>query len=344
VTELKSIGLSRLARAYHDRKMDPPPSMGHHHPSSISRDDFCPVLAFFYRMADDEVCGTDPNRIGAAMEFKRQIANARRFKANLKQEFIIGDEIHRLVQFLLGAIGKLWGVWKCPVCKAKTKGEGYMPRTRFPDKEGKLMMDAAPCPKCNGRNRGLRIPWLYVEPSIKGTSIGEALRINGKVDGELRHVVGDTMHRLIAEIKSINDYGWSEGKQPRWEDVALDLGWTPPPGWRPAHPSPYRVLPKTEHVSQATIYAVCKGIRHICFIYVNKNQVASWKERIVPITQESWDLAQCRIAAVEQGVAEGRPPLHARICTDPRDQIARKCPAAVMCFGRVAPHNSMEKR
>jgi hypothetical protein len=140
-------------------------------------------------------------------------------------------------------------------------------------------------------------------------------------------------YRCALEIKSINEYGWGEGKKKPWEDVAVLEGWTPPEGWRPGPEHPAKVLPKEEHVTQASTYAWLMGLPHLYFIYVNKNKASTWKEMMVPMDQGVVATATQKMSAANQGIAQGRPPLEARICPDIREESARECPAVEPCWG-----------
>jgi len=334
-----SLGLRRLVNAYYRTRRETPRSPGFH-PSQVSRDDFCPVFRYYMVQADEALYSDDPAVIRWGFEFKRSAAEAQRFPPHLYSEFVVGDAVHRMVQYQLGVVGKLWGKWKCAHCGHRTD-KGYMPRTHYPGHNGEPIFDAAPCPRCNGMNRRDQMPWIYIEPWMRGLPLAKELGINGMMDGEVHHRVGDTLFRYVLEIKSINEFGWCEGKNTYWEDLALAAGWTAPPGWVSEIPRDYRVLPKADHVRQSTLYAACHGITHILFIYVNKNAVSKWKEIVAPLDPEILAAVRGRIDAVNVALADGSHTLaDARVCSDPRDEMARKCPACSMCFGRDAPESA----
>lgn len=340
-----SLGLTKAVRAYYRLKPQRQRSAGFH-PSEIAREEFCPVLKFFEQEADAKVVSDDPRSIQEGFNFKRTLLKmkADQFSDMLPSEFVIGHAIHDLVQFEFGAIGVLHGIWECPACGAQTL-PGQMPRTQVEDRSGQPMLDAAPCRACNGQNYRSQIPWRYIEPAVGWRDAVRHLNISGHMDGDLRYLIDGKIHRYVLEIKSINQWGYGEGKQPRWEDQALGDGWQPPAGWQPALSSTYRKLPLANHVTQASLYAACEGITHIVFVYVNKNQIRNRKEFVVPLDPSVIHLASGKIQAVTE--AQQRqigPPLHARVCHDVRDDIARKCPAVERCFGCKPPQNFWETR
>lgn len=333
------LSLAKQARAYFTLLPERQRSHGYH-PSEVSKESWCPVLHWFVEEANDKMASTDPNLIREGYEFKKAVLKAKKFKnaGKLKQEFVYGDDIHRLVQYLLGVCGKLRGRWACAWCRAETREVGWMPRTQVESVSGDPMFDAAPCMACHGRNLREDISWLYVEPSIGWTQLAAELGMDGHVDGDLWDYRDGQWYRYVLEVKSINEWGFCEGKNPHWEDLALGQGWHPPQGWRPAPPNEKRVLPKVDHVSQATIYAAAQGISHVCFVYVNKNQVSQWKEFVVPLDPEALAQARSRIQVVEEArMRRAGPPVHARVCADVRDETARECPASERCFGCKAP-------
>ncbi len=330
-----SLGLAKQVRHYFKTRPQRARSAGNH-PSSVSKTDYCPVLSYYVNDADDDLTSTDPARIERGFAFKQAWLKTKKPKraGTLRQEFVIGDAIHELVQFGLGVTGRLRGLWMCQWCRATTTAVDFMPRTQIPDDDGKPMLDAAPCRNCSGRNMRHDISWLYVEPGIAWTRIANELEMDGHMDGDLWEHREGYWYRYVLEIKSINEWGYCEGKNPQWEDLAVQSGWTPPADYRPALPSDRRILPNKEHITQATIYAACHGITHIVFIYVNKNQVSQWKEYVVPIDPAALTAAAGRIQAVQQARLNATgPPLHARVCYDVRDETARRCPAVERCFG-----------
>ena len=338
-----SIGINRSVNAYYRLRAERARSYGFH-PSEVSGYDFCAVRAYFLEEAYDQVCSSDPQQVRAGFGFieavQRMKANG--FRPGLHSEFIIGHNIHELLQFELGVIGRLWGVWMCPHCRLLTP-EGWMPRTQVADRNGEPMLDAAPCNRCRGRNYAHKLPWLYIEPSVGWTALARELGIDGHMDGDLRFFYNNVWYRYVLEIKSINDYGYSEGKHPKWETLALVDGWTPPQGWYPKNGHESRVLPLKKHVTQASLYAAVQGITHIVFMYVNKNQVSRRKELVVPIDPGALELARGKINAVNNARQNMQgPPIHARICSDVRDETARNCPASERCFGCRPPVNALE--
>lgn len=341
-----TLGLSRTVRNYYSLIPETPRSMGYH-PSSISKPEFCPVKVWFEEEANDQIASTDPATIQKGWEFRRAILKSKKYKnsGKLEQEFHIGTAIHTMMQFSLGVVGKLRGLWQCGylACGTVTSTVDFMPRTQVLDVNGEPLLMPAPCWSCAGLNRGAQYPWHYVEPGIGWTALANAMGVVGHMDGDLWEFRDGHWFRYVLEIKSINEYGYTEGKNPHWSDLALGEGWTAPVGWRAPLPSVWRELPQAKHVTQATIYAAAQGITHICFIYVNKNQVSQWKEFVVPIDPSALALAHGRIQAVEGARAQqSGPPVHARICSDVRDDTAAGCPAAERCFGCKAPDGAFK--
>lgn len=300
-----------------------------HHPSGLSK--MCPVLYYFTEQARLGLAGPNPR---PHFEFLLQTldADAKQFPGRLRLEFEVGDAIHQMVQFHLGVNGVLYGRWMCPRCERRT-AYGQMPRITIPGINGTVILDGAPCTGCGGLNRREKHSWLYMEPKV----ISEEWGVDGRCDGDLRVGRGEVEYRAALEIKSINEYGWSEGKKPPWTDSALNDGWTPPAGWRP--PLPAKPLPKEEHVTQASTYAWLMEAPWLYFIYVNKGQVSRWKERMERPNAEAIRETQAKMHAANTGIAKKQPPLHARICPDPREKTARECPALEPCFGcKPAPN------
>jgi hypothetical protein len=310
-----ALGLSKLVSAYLERRPERPRSPGFH-PSESAY--MCPVLERFVDFANDDLCSGDPAKIEAAMNFRRAVLESKRFSSNLKLEFLVGDAIHELVvQYHLGVLGFLWGVWECPECGSRTEA-GFMPRTQILDVRGQPMHEAAPCQACWGRNHRHDAPWRYREPAMGDTALAAELGISGNMDGDLRFYRDGRWFRYILEVKSINSAGYS-GKR--------------------GFP-----LPKPEHILQASIYAYLKGVQWLHFIYVCKDQVSEWKEIVVPVDLEAVSRYKGRIDSVLKARAVGQLPLHARICSDPRDERARKCPAVSACFGCSAPDDQWTVR
>jgi hypothetical protein len=301
----QALGLNRRVRAWLDLRAERPRDPGIH-PSDISR--LCPVLEYYIEQANLDLCSGNPTRIEKGIAFRRAVLEARRFDANLKMEFRVGDAIHADAQFYLGALGYLWGVWECPHCGDATP-EGFMPRTLLRDRDGQWMHDAAPCRACGGRNYRHDNNWLYREPSVGDTELARQYGYKGHMDGDLRFHQDGNWYRYVVEVKSINEAGYS-GKR--------------------GDP-----LPKPEHVEQASLYGYLKGISHILFIYVNKNQVSEWREIIVPVDMAAVGRAQAKAEAIIASRETGAPPLQARLCLDPREERARSCPAQQACWGCV---------
>jgi len=230
-----------------------------------------------------------------------------RFKGELLQEFRTGSDTHRNVQFDLGVTGRLWGKWRCPRCRWISP-EGWMPRALYPAKGGGQVLDAAPCVKCSGRNVREGVSWLYVEPGVAHWGYG----IVGNYDGDIRVTRGEHTWRLLLEIKSINEAGFLEK---------------------------YGVLPKPEHVIQASVYAWLAGFSWIQFVYVCKNQVHRWKEIVVPVDAEAIADVVGRLEAIKWARENRELPLAARVCEDVRCQRARGCPLVYQCWGEKPPEN-----
>jgi len=320
----------RLNRMVTDRvgHLRRPPRGRGFHPSSLHR--LCPVFHYYETTARDRLS------VIPAESYQFMLtcadANTRKFSGALKLEFAVGDAIHQLVQYQLGAAGVLWGKWACASCGAKV-GPSWMPRVTMQGVGDQPVYDGAPCVQCNGRNRRSKQSWIYLEPSIKDEKWG----VNGKCDGDLRVTRKDVTYRCALEIKSINEYGWGEGKRKSWADIALAEGWTPPEGWVPEAPS--KPLPKDEHVTQASIYAHLLGVPFVYFVYVNKNQVSKWKERMVPVDQAAVGKAVQTMTSANRGLELGQPPLEARLCPDIREDTARECPACELCWGKAPAAN-----
>lgn len=292
------------------------------HPSELHR--LCPVYHYFVEDARAKLA-VEP---GLSMAFLRAAVNSKasEFPGRLQLEFELGDAIHQQVQFHLGVNGVLWGLWMCPHCETKV-GPGFMPRALLDGRRGSPVVDGAPCVSCHGRNRRSKWSWLYLEPAAESAEWG----IKGRCDGELRVARGDVLYRCALEIKSINEYGWGEGKKKAWEDYALADGWTPPPTWRPEPAA--QPLPKVEHVTQASTYGWLLEMEMIYFIYVNKNQVSKWKEIMVPVDRGHLHDVTRKMTAANLAGQLQRPPLESRMCPDIREDTARACPAVEKCFG-----------
>lgn len=278
---------------------DKPRSPGFH-PSELHR--MCPVFHYFLEQARAGLGSDNPQ---PSFDFFIKVLEwkARIFHPRLRLEFEVGDAIHQMVQYHLGAIGCLWGVWQCPVCDATTK-PGHMPRVMVEGINGVQVADAAPCYSCNGVNRRMKRPWTYLEPRVRD----EEWDVSGMCDGDLR--VPRHQLRAALEIKSINSYGFSEQREP---------------------------LPLPQHITQASTYAAFMGVDWLYFIYVNKDQVSKWKEFLVPADPVALAEARRKMTAANKGMAMQQPPLEARICSDPREKTARECPALSLCFPDYKP-------
>jgi hypothetical protein len=304
-----SLHLNKLTKAWFDMRPGTPRSFGLH-PSELMK--LCPVLQWFTEQARADLASEDPRRVQTAWAFIRRLIDDKKkdFSANLQMELQFGHDVHNHVQSYLGMLGMLWGRWRCTYCHATTPDAGWMPRVDRTDITGTgTVKDYAPCVACYGMNlRGDR-GWDYVEPAVDNVDWG----IVGHMDGDLRLFAENFWFRYVLEVKSCKQ-----------EDFELKIA---------------KVLPKPEHVYQASIYAWLAGVSHICFIYVNKNQVNAWKEFVVPLDPEAVRDAQAKIRAVFEGRQSGRPPVHARACADVREPRAQACPAVEACFGCRPPTN-----
>jgi len=299
----RNLRLGKLVSDRVGRLRDRPPRPGHH-PSELHR--FCPVLRFFVEQARAGLGEDNPaEHFAFFQELIRQ--RSTRFSGTLRLEFEVGDAIHQMVQYHLGAIGVLHGVWQCSVCENRTEPR-FMPRILVESHDGQQVYDGAPCAKCNGLNRRQRHSWVYLEPSIKM----EEWDLEGRCDGDLRVERGGKTYRCSLEIKSINEAGYT-GKR--------------------------GALPKPEHILQSSTYAWAMESDFVYVIYVNKNQVSQWKEFMIEPDPTAIALAKRKITDSLGGLAAGTPPLHARICPDVREKTARGCPAVEKCFGCKPPRN-----
>ena len=308
----RKFGLAKEVKSYYNIKPIPPRRHGVH-PSSLPT--LCPVKFTLYEWVREAMGSADPTEAAQALALFQKINNdpvhgvspGGRFKGELLQEFRIGSDAHRNVQFDLGVTGKLWGKWRCPRCRW-TSTEGWMPRAWYPAKGGGQVLDAAPCVACKGRNKREDVPWLYVEPGVTHWGYG----IIGHYDGDLRVTRGDQFWRMLLEIKSINEAGYLEK---------------------------YGALPKPEHVLQASVYAWLGGFSWICFIYVCKNQVHKWKEIIVPVDTEAISEVVGKLEAIKWARENRQLPIAARVCEDIRCKRARGCPLVYQCWGEEPPPN-----
>jgi hypothetical protein len=303
----QTLGLNKQVKNWVSLRRQRPRVHGYH-PSEMAK--LCPVLFYFISEAREKLASDNPREVQEGWAFLNRVQEAKTagFSVNVRMEFRVGDAIHADVQFLLGVLGKLWGRWKCPFCRAKTQ-HGWMPRVMTVGMGGHEIPDAAPCVRCKGGNLKFDNSWEYIEPWVGSPEWG----IEGHTDGDLRPIYDNNPLRMILEIKSINEAGY-QGKR--------------------------GVLPREDHVKQASIYGWLMGVTHICFVYVNKNQVNEWREFIVPVDQAAIADMQNKIHAAEWGRQHGRPPIHARACPDPRERRAKECPAREMCFGEMPTTNN----
>jgi hypothetical protein len=305
-----SFRLSAQVKAWLGARTGRPRDWGFH-PSEMKV--MCPVFHYFMEEARRDLTGADPQVVAAAYATLRKAIDARvrEFNPGVQMELREGDYIHDDVRYYLGMLGHLLGRWRCSFCHATTKNDlEQMPRIEVPDLEGRPTWDAAPCPRCVGRNLRDDIAWYYIEPYIKL----DDWEIDGHVDGILRMPVKGTYHTLVLEIKSINEAGFQQK---------------------------YGVIPKPEHIEQASLYAWAWGVSHVMFIYVNKNQVQHWKEFVVRRDEASILDAQNKILAVKEGRRLKMAPVTARACNDIREPRAAACPFVEKCFGMKAPENFM---
>lgn len=292
-----NLHLNRMVMERVKRMVDKPRRPGFH-PSELHA--MCPVFHYFKTEAHAGLASDAPQpHYDFLMECLKH--SGRRW-GHLRLEFEIGDAVHQMVQYHLGVLGLLWGAWKCPHCHAITKA-GFMPRVEVPNTEGQPVWEGAPCDRCNGLNRRERHSWIYLEPMIAAPEWD----VTGNCDGDLRVSRGPVAYRMVLEIKSMNQAEFS-GKT-------------------------NTILPKPEHVTQASMYAHFLGASHIYFIYVCKDQVSKWKEFMVPPDPMAIAQAKTKMTAALTGLNTKAPPLHARICPSVNEQEARACPAVVKCFG-----------
>ena len=299
------------------------PSSRGFHPSELPR--LCPSKFYFYEEAIEGLASPDPEVIQRSMKNLRAILDTEhdtspgRLPARLMPEFHAGDQIHLYQQFRIGERGYLWGGWECPACEART-APGFMPRIHILDRNGKPTPVAARCLACNGQNymrKYGQVRWRYLEP---WAGLHE-WDLEGHCDGILLVPRKKFVAPALLEIKSINEAGY--------------------------HGRYGEPLPKADHIKQASqyVYAVrqtypwLSELRHIYFIYVNKNAQREAKEFLVPadmgVVQESQNTMQTVIDAK----AAGKAPEHARICESASSVEALKCPMIERCFGVRPPVN-----
>ena len=300
-----SLGLKKRVVGYYNMRKSAPRSHGFH-PSGLSR--LCPIKFYLYEQAREGLGDDDASVRAASMERMRTFLDTKahnagpggRFGGGLYMEFRTGHALHRGAQFQLGVIGKLWGKWECTSCKIVRSG--YMPRAMFADVKGNPTPDAAPCIRCHGQNLRNDIPWDYIEPSVPDNKWG----ITGHTDGILHINRGGSLVKVLLEIKSISEAGYTE-----------KLG----------------QLPKSDHVEQASMYAHLFGVDYIQFIYISKNATRNWKEYLVELDRRAVDVNLKKIDAVNKARKTKELPLFARVCESIHDPKARGCPVVEECFG-----------
>lgn len=283
------------------------------HPSEMKG--LCPVFHYYIEEARNNVASPVAEVVQQAFGFLRTAIDARTrsFNPGVQMELREGDYIHDDARFYLGILGYLVGRWRCSFCFAETTVElAQMPRIEVPDLDGRPTWDAAPCSRCVGRNLRDDISWYYIEPYVYLPE----WEIDGHVDGILHIPFEDgSFVPIVLEIKSINEAGYQQK---------------------------YGTIPKPEHIEQASLYAWAWGISHLCFLYINKNQVQQWKEFVVRRDEAAIQDAQEKILAVKTGRLRGEAPTWARACKDIREERAVSCPAVERCFGCKPPANFME--
>lgn len=292
------------------------------HPSEMPR--LCPVKFWYYDQALEDLASPDSVKVAAAFDTIRVILNTEhdgvspnRIPARLDMDLFIGSEIHRMVQFVLGLRGYLWGGWECVWCHAQTD-VGFMPTVETLDVNSKPIQTAAPCTSCKGQNlRENLVRWNYVEPFAGSLAWWQ----DGHTDGLLiKPYKGETV-RAVVEIKSINENGYYE-----------------------KYGGP---LPKVEHVQQASQYVFnvrqlhpsFADVNHVYFVYVNKNALRDWKEFLVEADPNIIARMQHKMQQVLTAKQKGEAPTHARLCESIDNVHARSCPIVEPCFGCKPPAN-----
>ncbi len=312
----------------HARSVRVAPRSRGFHPSELPRT--CGQKFLIYDQAIENFASPDPAVIAKAMATVRLILDSEHDvspggrPAHLEPDFEEGSAIHRYQQFRYGERGYLWGRWQCPNCSATTP-PGFMPRIETLDKQGKAIMVAAPCPACAGRNflhaHG-QVRWVYVEPFL---GLAE-WTLGGHTDGLWFRKQDGYYLPAIFEVKSINENGYM-GK----------------------YGEP---LPKKEHVAQASQYVFSArqhfpwlaSLRHIYFVYVNKNAPRESKEFLVEADMNVVAQLQQVMASV-LAVRQGRQPaINPRICPSVDSVGATKCPVVEHCFGRKPPANLFDSK
>ena len=137
--------------------------------------------------------------------------------------------------------------------------------------------------------------------------VDDDLMIGGKTDGILHFQESeDTESEYVAEIKTINDYGFRQLK-----GQAIDY-----------------------HQDQASIYAGVlrrqgRPIKGIIYIYINKN-TSEIKEFLHPIDEVQYKEAEEKCEYIVEHFKKEEEP--ARVCKDDTDEPACKCIYKDLCF------------
>jgi hypothetical protein len=297
------------------------------HPSELPRT--CGMKYLIYDRAIEGFASPDPKVIQDSMRIIRTILDSEHDvspggrPAHLEPDFEEGSAIHRYQQFRYGERGYLWGKWKCPHCDAVTE-PGFMPRVETHDKQGKAIFVAAPCLRCHGRNflhEHGQVRWIYQEPFL-GL---QEWALGGHTDGILLMPRDTFILPAVLEVKSINENGYM-GK----------------------YGEP---LPKKEHIAQGSQYVFAlrqhfpwlREVRHIYFVYVNKNAPRETKEFLVEADME----VVARLQGLMSGVLaakQGQVSPALRLCPSPESVGAMKCPVCFECFGVRPPANLFDPK
>ena len=145
--------------------------------------------------------------------------------------------------------------------------------------------------------------------------------MDGKTDGILLYPYRNVIVPAVFEIKSIHEGGYHN---------------------RYGEP-----IPRQDHIEQASsyvfairqLYPFLRDLRHIYFIYVNKNALRDAKEFLVEadmgIVRKMTDTMRTALQARQANA----PPVHARRCPAIEYIDATKCPVVEKCWGRKPPAN-----
>lgn len=291
------------------------------HPSENPR--MCGMKFFIYDRAIEGFASPDPAVIRESMRIVRSILDTEHDvapggrPAHLEPDFEEGSSIHRYQQFRYGERGYLWGRWKCPHCDAATE-PGFMPRVQTIDKRGKNIYVAAPCPACHGRNflhEHGDVSWIYVEPFL---GLAE-WTTGGHTDGIMLVPRDNFTLPAVLEVKSINENGY--------------------------HGKYGEPIPKREHIAQGSQYVWqvwqhfpwLRNLRHIYFVYVNKNAPRETKEFLLEADMNVVRLLQSTMAGVLATKRGESSPVNLRVCQSSESVGALKCPVCFECFGKKPP-------